>query len=87
MAFEKLENTGRYFDAMNFATRAQAQCDALVGVGLVDVTCPAEGVFATTNQLKGKTQTIIMPRSGHGGEGPGHKAYYEVFWRFLESHK
>ena len=81
----KLEQTGRYFDAMNFARKTQAA--ALVGIGLVDTVCPAEGVFATVNQLQGPKQLIIMPQSGHGGEGPGHKAYYAVYGGFLEKHK
>jgi cephalosporin-C deacetylase len=81
----KLEETGRYFDAMNFARRVKVP--ALVGVGLVDTVCPAEGVLATTNLFQGPKKIVIMPRSGHGGEGPGHKAYYAVFGPFLEEHK
>jgi cephalosporin-C deacetylase len=81
----KLEQTGRYFDAMNFARKTKAA--ALVGVGLVDTVCPAEGIFATVNQLQGPKQVIVMPQSGHGGEGPGHKAYYAVYGAFLEKHK
>jgi cephalosporin-C deacetylase-like acetyl esterase len=79
---KKLLETGRYFDAMNFAPRTKAK--ALVGVGLVDTVCPAEGVLATCNLLAGPKQIVIMPRSGHGGEGPGHKDYYAVFGKFLE---
>jgi cephalosporin-C deacetylase len=81
----KLEETGRYFDAMNFARKVKVP--ALVGVGLVDTVCPAEGVLATCNQLQGPKKIIIMPQSGHGGEGPGHKAYYAVYGAFLEEHK
>jgi len=77
----KMLETSRYFDAMNFATRAK--CPALVGVGLVDAVCPPEGIFATYNQLKGPKQIMIMPRSGHGAEGPGHAAYYKVYNPFL----
>ena len=79
---KKLLETGRYFDAMNFAPRTKAA--ALVGVGLVDSVCPAEGVLATCNLLQGPKQIILMPLSGHGGEGPGHKAYYAVYGKFLE---
>ena len=81
----KLEQTGRYFDAMNFATRAK--CPGLIGVGLVDTVCPSEGVLATVNQLKGPKKVVIMPMSGHGGEGPGHKDYNAVFGSFLDEHK
>jgi cephalosporin-C deacetylase len=81
----KLEQTGRYFDAMNFARKVKAS--ALVGIGLVDTVCPAEGVFATVNQFQGPRKIVIMPQSGHGGEGPGHKAYYAVYGAFLEEQK
>lgn len=81
----KLEETGRYFDAMNFARKVKVP--ALVGIGLVDTVCPAEGVFATVNQFQGPKKIIIMPQSGHGGEGPGHKAYYAVYGGFLEEQK
>lgn len=81
----KLEQTGRYFDAMNFAARATAP--GLIGVGLVDTVCPSEGVLATVNQLKGPKKVVIMPMSGHGGEGPGHKDYYAVYGGFLDEHK
>lgn len=81
----KLLETSRYFDAMNFATRVK--CPGLVGVGLVDQVCPPEGVFSTYNQLKGAKQIIIMPRSGHGAEGPGHAAYYKAYNPFLLANK
>jgi len=81
----KLQETARYFDAMNFATRAK--CPGLIGVGLVDSVCPPEGIFATYNQLTGPKQIVIMPRSGHGGEGPGHGAYYGVYNKFLLANK
>lgn len=81
----KLEETGRYFDAMNFARKVKVP--ALVGIGLVDTVCPAEGIFATVNQFQGPKKIIIMPQSGHGGEGPGHKAYYAVYGGFLEEQK
>lgn len=75
----KTLQTSRYFDAMNFAPRIQ--CPSLVGIGLIDTVCPAEGVFATVNQIKGPKKLIIMPRADHGGD---HKAYYAVFGGFLE---
>ena len=71
--------------ARHFARRVKVP--ALVGVGLVDTVCPAEGVLATTNLFQGPKKIIVMPRSGHGGEGPGHKAYYAVYGAFLEEHK
>ncbi|MDB6055287.1 MAG: Acetyl xylan esterase [Verrucomicrobiales bacterium] len=79
---QKMLETSRYFDAMNFATRAK--CPSLIGMGLVDTTCPSEGVFATINQLKGPSEVIIMPLADHGGD---HKIYNMALGPFLEKQK
>jgi cephalosporin-C deacetylase-like acetyl esterase len=78
----KMLATAPYFDAMHFATRIK--CPALVGVGLVDTVCPAEGVLAACNQIQGTKTVVIMPRADHGGD---HKAYYEAYGPFLERQK
>jgi cephalosporin-C deacetylase len=78
----KTLSTSRYFDAMNFARKIT--CPGLIGIGLIDVTCPPEGIFATVNLMKGPKKTIIMPQAGHGGD---HKAYYAVYGGFLEEMK
>jgi len=79
---KKMLETSRYFDAMNFATRVKVP--ALVGIGLADTVCPAEGVLATCNQMKGEKNLVIMPLADHGGD---HKAYNSVMWKFLEKQK
>ncbi|HYG75339.1 MAG TPA: acetylxylan esterase [Planctomycetota bacterium] len=81
---KKIE-TARYFDAMNFAGRIK--CEALVGIGLIDVVCPAEGAIATFNKLQGPKKLVIMPRTGHGGEGLGQELYYKEFGPFLNAAK
>ena len=68
---EKVRSTGRYFDVMNFASRVK--CPVLVGVGMIDTTCPPEGVMAMFNQLGGPKELVIMPDQGHQGN---HKLYY-----------
>src|SRR5204863_7592969 len=78
--YDKMLQTSRYFDCMNFAKNIKVP--GIIGMGLVDVTCPPEGVFATLHQIKPDKKIIIMPRSGHGGEGPGHGAYAAVFRTF-----
>jgi cephalosporin-C deacetylase-like acetyl esterase len=78
---QKMLDASRYFDAMNFAPRAK--CPGLIGIGLVDTTCPAEGVIATCNELKGPKEIVIMPRADHGGD---HQDYYAKFGAFLEKH-
>jgi cephalosporin-C deacetylase-like acetyl esterase len=57
--------TSKYFDCVNFAKRAK--CAALVGVGLIDRTCPAPGVFAMFNELPAPKHIVPMPDVGHGG--------------------
>jgi cephalosporin-C deacetylase len=78
---KKMLEAARYFDAMNFATRVK--CPGLIGLGLVDPVCPAEGIFATCNQLQGPKEIVIMPAADHGGD---HKAYSDSFDPFLEKH-
>lgn len=78
---KKMLETARYFDAMNFATRVK--CPGLIGLGLVDPVCPAEGIFATCNQLQGPKDIVIMPNADHGGD---HKAYHAKFGPFIEKH-
>jgi cephalosporin-C deacetylase len=67
----KVRETGKYFDAMNFASRVKVP--TLVGVGLVDPVCPPSGVIATFNQLAGPKELVIMPAGDHG---KNHQAYY-----------
>ena len=53
----------RYFDAMNFATRTQAE--AIFSVGFVDGTCAPTSVYAAYNNLPGTKQMINEPLMGH----------------------
>jgi cephalosporin-C deacetylase-like acetyl esterase len=63
----QIVQTGRYFDAVNFASNVK--CPAMVAMGLIDETCPPAGVLAACNQMTGKVERIIMPRSDHQGRG------------------
>ena len=74
--------TGRYFDAMNFAPKFKGP--AIIGIGLIDTTCPPEGIYAAVNQLTGPKKIALAPQSGHGGS---HKAYDALFNPFLEEQK
>lgn len=62
---ERVRRTNRYFDIVNFASRVK--CPTLVVLGLIDTTCPAPGVFAMINQLKGPKEIVVIPQAGHGG--------------------
>jgi cephalosporin-C deacetylase-like acetyl esterase len=60
---ERVHETSRYFDAANFIPGIR--CPLLVGVGLLDETCPPEGILAGINQYKGPKKVMLLPRSGH----------------------
>lgn len=55
----------RYFDSMNFATRAKAE--AIFSVGFIDGTCAPTSVYAAYNNLPGKKQIVNEPLMGHSG--------------------
>jgi cephalosporin-C deacetylase-like acetyl esterase len=52
-----------YYDAVNFARKTSVP--AIVGVGLIDTTCPATTVFSAYNVLRGPKQIDIAPLMGH----------------------
>lgn len=52
-----------YYDVVNFAPRVKVP--VLVGVGLIDTTCPPAGVIAMFNQLGGPKRLVIMPTAEH----------------------
>jgi len=60
---DKIMDTSRYFDAINFAHRVK--CPALVGLGLMETTCPASNVFAMCNLLEGPVEVVVLPEAGH----------------------
>ena len=78
---EKVRETSRYFDAVNFAARAT--CPALIGLGLIDTTSPPSGVYAAINQLKGFKEVVVMPESNHHGDNHTQAAYVKraAVWR------
>lgn len=71
----KILETGRYFDAVNFSENIK--CPALVSMGLIDETCPPAGVLSACNQMKGKVEVLIMPKSDHQGRGNTQAAFWK----------
>lgn len=69
----KVVEASRYYDVVNFAPRVK--CPVLVGVGLVDETCPPVGIFAAVNQLRGPREVVILPTADHPGSGDSQKAF------------
>ena len=72
---KKVHEASRYFDAVNFA--ANIKCPLLVGLGLVDQTCPPAGVLAAVNQVDAPKEVIILPRSGHQNEHGSQDPFYD----------
>ena len=69
----KVIEAGRYYDVVNFAEHVK--CPVLVGVGLIDETCPAAGVLAAVNQMKGPKEVVFLPKGDHQGTGNTHAAF------------
>ncbi len=59
-----VEQVARYFDCVNFATRAKCK-GAAVTVGFIDTTCPPTSVYAAYNAL-------TIPKSIHADTLSGH---------------
>ena len=59
----KVQETSRYFDAMNFAARTKA--DALVSVGFIDGVCRPTSVYAAYNNLPCKKEILNKPHMNH----------------------
>jgi cephalosporin-C deacetylase len=53
----------RYYDAMNFGTRAH--CPGILTVGFIDTTCPPTSVYAAYNALAGPKTIFNDPPSTH----------------------
>lgn len=79
---DAIHEAGRYFDTVNFATRVQVP--ALVGMGLIDTTSPASGVFSMINRLGGTADVVIMPLAPHSGANDAHAAYREAEAELLD---
>ena len=68
-----VREASRYYDVVNFAPRIK--CPVLVGFGLVDEVCPAEGVMAAVNQITAPKEFVILPLSEHQEIDGSQQAY------------
>ena len=64
---EAVLRTLAFFDALNVADRVRAR--VLIQAGLLDKTCPPEGVLAVYNALRGPKRLSVYPSAGHVGQG------------------
>jgi cephalosporin-C deacetylase len=74
----KILQAARYFDGMNFATRAKA--DAVFSVGFIDTVCAPTCVYATYNNYPGKKQIINKTLMGHAHPGDVAEAFEKAIW-------
>ncbi len=69
----KVREAGRYYDIANFARHIK--CPMLVGLGLIDETCPPSSVLAVAHEIASPKQVVILPKSAHQDHN-GTQAYY-----------
>ena len=70
----KVRRAAGYYDVVNFASRVK--CPVLIGVGLIDTTCPSPGVFAAFNQIQGPKEIVVLPFAEHGEKKGSHGPYH-----------
>lgn len=70
---KKVREASRYFDVANFTP--DIKVPVLVGLGLIDETCPPAGVLAAVNQITSPKEIIILTRSGHQDTNGSQAAY------------
>ena len=61
---DRMLDTLRYFDAVNFAPRVK--CPMAVGIAMADEVCPPETSYAAYRLLGGERELRLFPNSGHG---------------------
>jgi len=71
----KAREASRYYDVANFIPRIK--CPVLVGIGLLDETCPPSGIIAGLNQLESTKEIILLPNSGHQDVDGSQRPYRE----------
>jgi uncharacterized protein len=69
----KVHEASRYFDVANFTPRIK--CPVLVGMGLIDETCPAAGVLAAVNQIRSPKEVVIIAGAEHQEINGSHAPY------------
>src|SRR5262249_43464702 len=60
---DQATQAARYFDCMNFATRAKAE--AVFSVGFIDPVAPPTSIYAMYNNYAGPKQIINGTQEGH----------------------
>jgi cephalosporin-C deacetylase-like acetyl esterase len=86
---DKVRETSRYFDVVNFARRIE--CPVLIGIGLRDEVCPPATVLAAATMISSPKEILLLPKSGHqdehGTQSLFDKRKHEVWLPLLFSGK
>jgi cephalosporin-C deacetylase-like acetyl esterase len=69
----QVREAGRYFDVANFTPNIK--CPVLVGLGLIDETCPPAGIFAALNRVSAAEEVIIYPKGAHNDDHGTHRPF------------
>jgi cephalosporin-C deacetylase-like acetyl esterase len=75
---KKVTEASRYFDVVNFSR--YVKCPMLIGIGLRDEACPPASILAAINEIRSKTQAVLMPLSGHQNENGSQNVYNELMY-------
>ncbi len=81
-----VQHAARYFDGMNFATRAKC-AGAAVTVGFIDTTCPPTSVYAAYNALSVPKSLHFDVAAGHTNTPAATKFMLEAAIRHVRSRK
>ena len=81
----KVVEAVRYYDAMNFTTRAR--CPGYLTVGFIDTTCPPTSVYAAYNALAGPKQIFNDPPSPHAVSTGAGDAMRRAIFKHIEERK
>ena len=80
---ERITQTSRYFDVMNFAPRVK--CPTLISAGLVDMTCPISGVLAAYNQIQSPKEILLMIDADHQGQKDTHAPFHRRSTQWIDA--
>ena len=74
--------TSRYVDAVNIASRCDAE--AIMSVGFIDAVCPPSSCYAAYNQLKGPKSIVNEPLMGHAAPSHIQEAFFARILKHVE---
>ncbi len=81
----KVLQAARYYDAMNFATRAKAA--GIMTVGFIDTTCPPTSVYAAYNAVHTSKEIFNDPPSTHAVSPQAGQAMRRAILKHVEQMK